>query len=58
MKIICTKEEFAEMLGHCVSNLNGNDYEACGKCAIYEKCNGAFVDTLTKIIEVENDATD
>lgn len=55
MKIVCTKEEFAEMLGHCVANVNGNDYKACNKCAIYEKCNGAYVDTLTKIIEVEDD---
>ena len=55
MKIVCTKEEFAEMLGHCVLNVNGNDYNACKKCAIYEKCEGAYGDTLTKIIEVEDD---
>ena len=55
MKIICTKEEFAEMLGHCVSNANGNDYNACNKCAICEKCSGAYIDTLTKIIEVADD---
>lgn len=55
MKVVCTKEEFAEMLGHCVQNNNGIDYKACTKCAIYEKCEGAYVDTLTKIIEVEND---
>ena len=53
MTIICTKEEFAEMLGHCVSNVNGTNYSACDKCAIYEKCEGAYVDTLTKIIKVE-----
>ena len=58
MKIVCTKEEFAEMLGHCVQNKNGNDYRACAKCAIYEKCDGAYIDTLTKIIEVENNAAD
>ena len=54
MKIICAKEEFAEMLGHCVSNLNGTDYKACNKCALYEKCNGAYIDALTRIIEVDN----
>lgn len=58
MKIICTKEEFAEMIGHCVTNINGNDYKACNKCALYEKCNGAYIDTLTRIIEVENTAAD
>ena len=58
MKIFCTKEEFAEMLSRCVTNENGNDCRACNKCALYEKCEGAFVDTLTKIIEVENNAAD
>lgn len=58
MKIRCTKEEFAEMLEHCVSNKNGNDFRACNKCSLYERCEGAYVDTLTKIIEVEDDASD
>ena len=57
MKIICTKEEFAEMLTHCVTNHNNNtvDFNACGKCALYEKCSGAYGDTLTKAIEIEED---
>ena len=58
MKITCTKEEFAELIGHCVTNINGNDCRACDKCALYEKCEGAYVDTLTKIIEVDNNAVD
>lgn len=57
MKIILTKEEFAEMMGHCVSNVNGNDYQACNKCALYEKCTGAYVDQLTRLIEVKEDET-
>lgn len=56
MKIVCTKAEFAEVLGHCVSNFNGNDCRACNKCALYERCEGAYIDTLTKIIEVADDA--
>ena len=56
MKIICTKEEFAEMLTHCVINHNNTvDFNACGKCALYEKCSGAYGDTLTKAIEVKED---
>ena len=58
MKIICTKEEFAEILSHCVSNINGNDCRACNKCALYEKCEGAYVDTLIKHIEVNDNAAD
>lgn len=58
MRIICTKEEFAEMLGHCVTNKNSNDYNACKKCALYEKCDEAYVDMLTKIIEVDNSVSD
>ena len=58
MKIICTKEEFAEMLSHCVSNVNGTDCRACNKCVLYEKCEGAYVDTLTRYIEVKDDAAD
>ena len=53
MKIICTKEEFAQMLEHCVSSRN--DCHSCKKCALYEQCEGAYVDTLAKIIEVKND---
>ncbi len=54
MKIICTKEEFAEMLGHCVQALYGIDCDMCNKCALFERCGGAYVDTLTRIIEVVN----
>lgn len=56
MIIRCTKEEFAEMLTHCVSNVNGNDYRACTRCALYEKCEGAYVDVLTRVVEVVDDA--
>ena len=54
MKIIVTKEEFAEMLTHCINNdREYNNY--CDKCALQEKCDGAYGDTLTKIIEIEQE---
>lgn len=53
MTITCTKDEFAEMLGRCVKNANGNDFNACTKCALYDRCDGAYIDTLTKIIKIE-----
>jgi len=56
MKIICTKEEFAEMLTHCVTNSNNTVISnACNKCALYEHCSGAYVDTLTRAIEIKED---
>lgn len=55
MKIICTKEEFVELVSHCVLNTNGTDCRACNKCALYEKCEGAYGDSLINIIEVEKD---
>ena len=54
MKIVCTKGEFAEILTHCVENKNSNTGSPCLKCALYEACQGAYVDTLTSIIEVSN----
>lgn len=59
MKIICSKEEFAEMLTHCVTNHNNTVdlFNACGKCALYEQCSSAYVDALTQIIEIEETNT-
>lgn len=58
MKISCTKEEFARMVSRCASNRNDttcfSTISACEKCALNDVCDGAYVDTLTKFIEVDN----
>ena len=57
MKIICTKEEVAKMLTHCVNNFNDpNRWPACQKCALYDVCEGAYVDSLMAIVEVKEGA--
>ena len=56
MKIICTKEEVAKMLTHCVTNSNDSSrWTACQKCALYDDCEGAYADSLMAMVEVKEE---
>lgn len=52
MKIICTKEEFAEIISICAQNRHTST--GCNYCPLYNVCQGAYVDTLTSLIEIVN----
>lgn len=54
MKIICTKAELAQMLTRCVENSSNSG--KCYACPLHEQCDGAYIDTLTAIIEIREEA--
>ena len=50
MKIICTKEEFAEMLDVCTHRI---DDGGCGSCLLYNSCGGKK--GIVKLCAVSNE---